>query len=530
MSEQAKKDIFLSYRNDDSGNHFASRLCRDLDEMGYSVYFNPYEDRGNNFPERLKAAVTQCKDFVLILSKGCLAGLKNPDKQVDWVKEELLTAWNEKKHIIPILMDGVDMPSSKEELPPEIQFLTYIDAVRLPEQYLRIPFAELTCILQAKQNGKGLYKDSFNNNEQYQLGEDIQQLLEKANAGDVRSMYEAGLLFYYGATNAEGTASGWDYEQAMYWLRKVSQSDDDLKYHADNIIARLYYLGAVPGEAQSYEKSFEYHTKAAPKCPYSASNQGFMMKYGIGCSYDFAGIVDFYKNNMNQNDDLMLRQYADFLISSGKYAEALEVYESMEVQNPQVQYDIGCIYRDGRMCNPPEPDIMQAAYYFRDAADNGHIDAAYEYGLLCFRPRGKFRKNFRNAEKYLKMAADSGHTNAQYVLGFMYKGGHVTKDYEKAVMYFEKAKENGHSFSALELACLYQQPECLNYQRAFQCAEIAAAHGSNEGMFILGNLLFWGRGCKADMAKAYEMYQQAYEHGLYDGLIMKEKIEKIKGW
>ena len=33
-----------------------------------------------------------------------------------------------------------------------------------------------------------------------------------------------------------------------------------------------------------------------------------------------------------------------------------------------------------------------------------------------------------------------------------------------------------------------------------------------------------------DIMKAYEMYKKAYEHGFYDGLIMKEKIEKIKGW
>lgn len=528
MFTQNKKDIFISYRNDDSGNHFASRLCRDLDEMGYSVYFNPNEERGHSFPDRLKTAVSQCKDFVLIVSKGCLAGLKNSEGKVDWVKEELLTAWKAGKHIVPILMDGVDMPSDPSELPEDLSFLPYVDAIRFPEQYLRSPFTEFTSVLQSKQDGKGLYKDSFNNNEQYQLREDLQELLKKAHEGDVHAMYEAALLYYYGATNEEGTASGWDYEQAMHWLRKVSESDDELHYHADNIIARLYYLGEVPGEPQSYEKSFEYHVKAAPKCPYSASNQGTMMKGSIGCNYDFQSVVEFYENNMNRKDDLMMRQYAEFLVSNGKYVEALDVYDEMEIQSPQIQYDIACIYRDGRICDPPEPDFMQAAYYFREAADNGHIDAAYEYGLLCFRPRGRFRKNFRNAEKYLKMAADSGHTAAQYILGFMYKGGHVTKDYEKAVEYFEKAREKSHSFSALELACLYQQPECLNYQRAYECAEMAAAHGLNEGMFILGNLLFWGRGCKADMTKAYEMYQKAYDHGFYDGLIMKEKIEKIK--
>ena len=528
--QQVKKDIFISYRNDDSGNQFASRLSRDLDEMGYSVYFNPNEDRGHNFPERLKTAVGQCKDFVLVLSKGCLSGLKSNERKVDWVKEEILAAYAAQKHIIPILMDGVDMPSDPEEFPPELQFLTYIDAIRFPEQYLRSPFSEFTSALESKQDGKARYKDAFNNNEQYRLEEDLQQLLQKAETGDVRAMYEAALLYYYAATNEDGTASGWDYEQAMHWLKKVSESEDELKYHAATIIARLYYLGAVPGEPQSYEKSFAYHVKAAPKCPYSASNQGSMMKSQIGCFSTFEDVVEFYEKHMNRQDNLMMRQYAEFLISSGKYAEALEVYDAMETQSPQIQYDIGCIYRDGRMSTPPEPDFMQAAYYFRDAADSGHVDAAYEYGLLCFRPRGRFRKNFRNAEKYLRLAADSGHTGAQYILGFMYKGGHVTRDYHKAVEYFEKAQEKGHAFSALELAYLYQQPECLNYQRAFECAEMAAAYGLNEGMFVLGNLLFWGRGCRADMTKAYEMYQQAYEHGFYDGLIMKEKIEKIKGW
>ena len=530
MSQQIKKDIFISYRNDDSGNHFASRLCKDLDEMGYSVYFNPNEDRGHSFPDRLKTAVSQCKDFVLVVSKGCLERLKTGSDNIDWVKEELLTAWREQKHIIPILMDGVDMPASEAELPPDLAFFPYIDAIRFPEQYLKSPFTEFTSILQSKQDGKALYKDSFNNNEQYQLKEEVKQLLEKANTGDVRAMYEAALMYYYGATNNEGTASGWDYEQAMYWLRRVAESDDDLSYQAHTIIGRLYYLGVVPGESQSYEKSFEHHVKAAPKSPFSASEQAFMMRCGLGCSCDFNDVVEFYEKNINRNNDVMMLGYAQFLTNNGKFAEALDVYDAMSAQSPQVQYNIGCIYRDGRMSDPPEPDFMQAAYYFRDAADNGHVEAAFEYGFMCFRPRGRFRKNFKNAEKYLTMAAEGGHTVAQYILGFMYKGGHVTRDYEKAIYYLEQAREKGHSFSALELALLYQQPETLNYQRAYECAEMAASHGLNEGMFILGNLLFWGRGCKADMVSAYEMYSMAYENGFYDARFMKEKIEAIKGW
>ena len=197
--------------------------------------------------------------------------------------------------------------------------------------------------MQAKQDGKELYRDSFNNNEYYQIEDELRKLLEKANEGDVHAMYEAALLYYYGAAKEGGMISGWDYEQAMYWLKKVSESESDLKYHADNIIARLYYLGAVPGETQSYEKSFEYHVKAAPKCPYSASNQGYMMKNGIGCSCDFADVVEFYEKYTNRCDNLMMRQYAEFLANNGKYAEALEIYESMDIQSPAIRYGIGCI-------------------------------------------------------------------------------------------------------------------------------------------------------------------------------------------
>ena len=62
MENKQKKDIFISYKNDGSGNQFANRLCRDLEESGYSVYFNSNEERAHSFPERIKNAVVECKD------------------------------------------------------------------------------------------------------------------------------------------------------------------------------------------------------------------------------------------------------------------------------------------------------------------------------------------------------------------------------------------------------------------------------------------------------------------------------------
>ena len=128
----------------------------------------------------------------------------------------------------------------------------------------------------------------------------------------------------------------------------------------------------------------------------------------------------------------------------------------------------------------------------------------------------------------MKIAADGGLAAAQYILGYMYRTGLVKKDLAKAIEYLEKAKEQSHSYSALELASVYQQPECRNYQRAYECAKIAASHGVAEGELILGNLLFWGRGCEPDVNKAYEMYTRAYAHGIYYAKLMMEKIDQIK--
>ena len=528
MEMQIKKDIFISYKNDGSGNQFAARLCQDLEKVGYSVYFNSNEERAHSFPERLKNAVADCRDFILILSKGCLEQLKRHEA-VDWVREEVLTARKHGKHIIPILMEGVDLPKNADDMPEDLRFLPHIDAIRFPEQYVDSPLLVLMGALMAGNDGKDYFKDIFNGNPRFNVTKDFAQVLEKAKTGDIRAMYEAGMLYFYGATNPEGTASAWDFEQAAYWLKKVAESEDELRYHAMSTIGRMYYQGIMPREPQSYEKSFQYQCQAAPKDILAASERIMMLRSGIGCAFDYEKVLQYLQGNTRKGDDVSLMALAQFFTKYGKFEEALQVYESMSMVSPEADYQIGILYRDGVMCDPPEPDYIQAAYYFRNAADNNHIQAAYEYGLMCLRPSGRFRKNFRNAEKYFKIAADGGYVGAQYMLGYMYRTGLVEKDLHKAVEYLEKARNQSHSYSALELASVYQQPECRNYQRAYECAKIAASHGIAEGALILGNLLLWGRGCEADINKAYEMYAYAYDRGIYYAKLMMEKIENLKG-
>lgn len=520
------KDIFISYRNDGCSNQFAHRLANDLTGLNYSVYFNPNEQHSDCFPERLKNAVKDCKDFILVLSPGCIERLQRDD-DIDWVRKEILTAKENGKHIIPVLVDGAVMPSRPEDMPENLSFLPYVDAVRLPDEYKDSPFTALLGGLKAKQDGRDLYKDAFNSNPDYSVDQVFCQLSERAKAGDIEAMYELAMMCYYGVTSSEGQ-SNWDYEQAAYWLHRVSDADHPLCHEAENILARMYYNGTVPAQAQSYEKATEYIERAAPYSEYAKSQKAYHLREGIGCEFDFNKYLDFLKDGFETGDSMRAVGLANFYIKYGKYNEAMEIYDSIENLTPDINYQIGMLYRNGVLSDPPKPDFMQAAFYLRNAADENHITAAYEYGMLCFRPTGRFRKDFRSAEKYLKIAADGGHANAQYVLGFMYKSGHITLDLPLAVEYLEKAKAQGNSFAAMELVTVYQQPEVQNYQRAYECAAMAAEHGLGEGEFLFANLLFLGRGCEPNVNKAYELYHRAYGHGIHYASVMMARIEKLK--
>ena len=522
-----KKDIFISYREED-GRDFAKRLSEDLKKSGYSVYFNPDEKRSGSFPDQIREAILECKDFLLILTRACLDRLLECG-EVDWVREELVTAEKNGKHIVPILVEGVKMPSDPRKVPEFMRFLPTLKALSFPSEYMDSPFSELEKAVHSNPDGQVLYRDAYNSNPQYDLARDYEEVLEKARAGDFAAMYELGMMSFYGAVSEIPGSSGWDYESAASWLKKVAESGTDMRFHADSTLGRMYYQGLVPREQQSYEKSYFHHARAAEGDDFSARECEFLRRVGAGVEFDFNRILERSEEAVRNGDDESLRALATFLSKYGKYREALELYQQIENMSPETEYQIGMLYARGVHTDPPKPDYFQAAYYLRNAADRHHLQAATEYGLMCMRPTGRFRKNFRDAEKYLKMAADSGDSNAQYLLGYMYRAGLAPRNLPEAVRYLEMSRKQNYPHAALELASLYQQPECQNYGLAYACAEQSAGYGSAEGMLILGNLLFWGRGCAADMDKAYEMYQQAYSHGMYFASVMMEKIRRIRG-
>ena len=223
------------------------------------MYYNPNEQHAGSFPERLKYAVESCKDFLLIVTQPCLEQLMKHDK-IDWVREELLTAYKSNKNIIPLLMPGVSMPKDKDDMPEDLRFLPDKDAVSVFEPYDKSPFENILCWVKSLPVNKEKHRNIFQSNSDYDVNVDFVATLKRAERGDEKAMYEIANM--YGFTNEEGQSVR-DFSKAYFWFVKLSDSNSIYGTYATSMLGKMYYRGVVPKEKQSFIKAIECHKKAA---------------------------------------------------------------------------------------------------------------------------------------------------------------------------------------------------------------------------------------------------------------------------
>lgn len=519
------KDIFISYKNDNSSNQLAARLTQDLESLGFTVYFNSHERTSGDFPSRLRRAIQECKDVIVVVSQGCIDQLV-AHNNVDWIREEILEARRDGKNIVPVLMDGVSMPN-ESEMPAELSFFPYADAAILPEQYTKPPIESLLGFLTSKPHGGSAFRDLANGNPKYIAKDELRKELENAGTGDVDAMYRAGMMLYYGfESGVEGKAKR-DFRAAEYWLKKVAEEDEgDLGIFANMLLGRMYYTGA--SVEQSYEESFRRYS-LAEKNPYAAQQAAFARRIGCGCDYNYAEIERYYLDTVAKGDDFAKVGLAQFYEIHGRFKDAAQTYLSMNSMSPESSYRLGLIYRNGTHVLPPLPDYEKASICFQNAMEKGHVESALELGTLYFRPTMSFHKDFSKAQNCFEMAADAGNAEAQYMLGFMYEYGHVRKDLDESIRYFEMAASQGNLLSSAHLATLYQLVDPCDHELAFRHCKIAADYGDSNCEFMLGNMYLLGRGCKADMTLARRYYQKALDHGFSQAKPMLASLESKRG-
>lgn len=531
-------DIFISYRNDGVGQNFAARLEKDLTDAGYSVYFNPNEMGATDFPERLRRAITHCTDFIAIVTKDYLKQLSEKKEQTNWIQKEVLIAHASRCKITPLLVNGATMPSEKthpsiSDYPDNLKFFAGIDAITMPDQYMATPFLDLKKAIEAYPDKDDVYKHIDNSNPAFQIKPELKAVSKTAQEGNAQAMIRAALMYYYGLDGRR------EYDKAEQWLRKVILNEDAAPEQialAENLLSHMYYSGQIAHESQSYQKSYEYHSRAAEVNANSHAELAFAQRFGIGCPFDYAAIERQYREAVKSGSDAVEHlELGNFYETYGEWAEAADQYKTIIHISREAAYRLGLLYKKGVLTDPPCPDYSSAANLFKPLVygDHPHAEAAYELGMCFARPTGAFPLNFVKAAELFKIAVENGHTESAYMLGWICENnlaGPNIHNRELALRYYTIAADKGHSLAALQLSLLYQEKSGFtNYHKAYRYAVMASNGGVAEADLILGNLLLLGRGCEPDEDCAYRHYFKASESGVYAGEEMMGLIQdKIK--
>ncbi|MGD1972237.1 MAG: toll/interleukin-1 receptor domain-containing protein [Desulfobacterales bacterium] len=131
--------IFISYRRDDSQG-FAGRLADDLtDILGPDLVFRDVEiPAGYDFTEVLSRAVAACDVLLVVIGRNWRAPSAHTGKSrlfdpADWVRAEIEAAFDQGKHVTPVLVGDANMCTAAE-LPESIAHLSKLQAFRMTDR------------------------------------------------------------------------------------------------------------------------------------------------------------------------------------------------------------------------------------------------------------------------------------------------------------------------------------------------------------------------------------------------------------
>lgn len=135
--------------------------------------------------------------------------------------------------------------------------------------------------------------------------------------------------------------------------------------------------------------------------------------------------------------------------------DAVKNIETQAFQgNAEAQHDLAAIYTAGH--GGVNQNFDKAAFWFRQASDNGIANARYNLGVLYHQGLGQER-DLSRALYWYREAAKLDHAEAQYNLGIAHIEGIGTNyDPRLAAAFFERAANNGIMEAAYNLGLIHE--------------------------------------------------------------------------
>lgn len=136
MMKEFPSRIFLNYRREDT-SQYAERLYQSLAaQFGAANVFRDVASiqPGENFPAAIERAIASSDVMLALIGRKWLTisdkGRSRISSKEDYVRLEIESALANEVEIIPLLVDGAEMPNA-QELPKSIAALTKLNAYRL---------------------------------------------------------------------------------------------------------------------------------------------------------------------------------------------------------------------------------------------------------------------------------------------------------------------------------------------------------------------------------------------------------------
>jgi hypothetical protein len=132
----AKKSVFISYRRDDSAGFSHTIHDRLIEFLPRDRVFMDVAgiETGADFARKIEAALDQCGVLVVLIGPRWAgdgnAAQPRLQEAGDWVRLELATALRRGITVIPVLLDGADMPS-EASLPEDVRPLRRFNAMHV---------------------------------------------------------------------------------------------------------------------------------------------------------------------------------------------------------------------------------------------------------------------------------------------------------------------------------------------------------------------------------------------------------------
>jgi len=106
MPGRIEKTVFISYRR--TNFPWALNIYQDLTHHGYDVFFDYQSIDSGDFEKIILDNIRARAHFIVVLTPSALERCQEPD---DWLRREIETALDEKRNIIPLMLEGFDFGS-----------------------------------------------------------------------------------------------------------------------------------------------------------------------------------------------------------------------------------------------------------------------------------------------------------------------------------------------------------------------------------------------------------------------------------